>query len=54
MTSDLTRPYPDPMCLRCDGTGFLPPEEPEDKFPEVEFCRCWAAQKFPLYKKRSH
>jgi hypothetical protein len=48
------RSDPDPMCLRCDGSGFLPPEEPEDKFPEVEFCKCWAGRESSHYKRQSH
>jgi hypothetical protein len=49
------RSDPDPMCLICDGSGFLRVnDEPERTIHEVGFCKCWAGRESSHYQKRSH
>ena len=49
------RSDPDPMCLFCDGSGFIRvADEPERKFEMAEFCKCWAGRESFHYRRRSH
>jgi hypothetical protein len=46
---------PDPMCLVCDGEGFIcvaEADETEHGFAVLEFCKCWAGRNSRHYRRR--